>query len=85
LIASAAVTSFAMHKSTWQLTNSPGRTFATPAWAARIFSVIVMPITTTPRRKGSLHGVLDRTPFAFQRFAGFAVWQQILSPHFALC
>jgi hypothetical protein len=35
--------------------------------------------------QGSLHGVLDRTPFAFQRFAGFAVWQQILSPHFALC
>ena len=48
-IAGGAVTSFAMARSTLHITISPGLTSSRPAWAARIFSVIVWPITPPPR------------------------------------
>jgi hypothetical protein len=40
--------SLAITKSTRTSTSSPGSTRSTPAWAAMIFSAMVMPIVTPP-------------------------------------
>jgi len=46
-IAPAVERSLPMATSTFTVTNSPGSTAARPAWAARIFSLIVMPIVVS--------------------------------------